>query len=97
MRKWKLRRVKPEVLGYSRSWLKTLLKRHGFNIRRDFYGFGSMCFDNGSYNYRIRTQNTQSGRPEVDISCHKQDFDRWANSLEETVTLSLFVQRLTMI
>ena len=78
MRKWKYSR--PKFQG--RAALKTLLRRKGFSVPRDFYGFDSGIARKGSRIYRFRFSVGV-----VDISCPRLDLDRWANSTEDTITI----------
>jgi hypothetical protein len=85
MRKWKSRR--PKFQG--RAAFKTLLRRNGFSVPRDFYGFSSCMARKGSRAYRFRFTAGV-----VDISCPWPEFDRWANSTEETISIEELKVRL---
>ncbi len=70
--------------GLSGSELKTLLRRCGFSVRRDFFVDGEAA--KGSRLYRFRWV----GGFFVDESCHLARFDRWANSTERTYSFEDF-------
>jgi len=87
MSKFKYRAKKPDrdrLWGMSPSQFKTLLKRSGFKVDRDFFKMGSIA-KKGSRLYRFRYW----AFPDffVDISCPVKEFDRWANSTDRTITL----------
>jgi len=75
--------------GMSPSQFKTLLKRMGFKVDRDFFKMGAMA-KKGNRLYRFRYW----AFPDffVDISCPLNEFDRWANSVDETVQLYNFLE-----
>jgi len=78
------RPTRKDLLGYSRSEFKTLLKRKGHKVPRDFFGRGCVStFKNRFYRWRWWKENDGSGLFVVDISCLIPEFDRWANSVEE--------------
>lgn len=79
--------------------LKTWLKRNGFRddrnreIRKKCSGY----LRKGDRHYRIRREEHIYGETKfklgewvVDVS--DKDFDRWANSLEETISLATFLK-----
>ena len=81
-----LTREKPtrdQLAGLSPSQFKTLLKRRGYRVSRDFFKMGSMA-RRGNRLYRFRWWGKVGGFV-VDISCPLNEFDRWANSVEQTV------------
>jgi hypothetical protein len=81
------RREKPtrdQLGGLSPSQFKTLLKRRGYLVGRDFFKRGSMA-QLGNRLYRFRWWGGV-GVFVTDISCQLSDFDRWANSVDRTVT-----------
>ena len=93
--KWKFRRPKRHQLsGMSCSELKGLLRRTvGPNrIRRNFFGWQGAVFQWKNRMYRIRWSAPDECM--VDVSCEVADFDRWANSCEDEITLSDLVNRL---
>lgn len=83
MKPWKrVKSNKPkrsQLLGMSPSRFKTKLKLLGHKVPRDFFKRGSVSEFKGRY-WRWRWW---SEVPEVDISCTKSDFDRWANSVDK--------------
>ena len=85
MKKWKLtRRTNNQVraaTGMTRSQFKTQLKRAGFTVPRNFWGFGSVIAQRNARLYRVRFDQ---GVCIVDQSCVLADFDRWANSTDQT-------------
>jgi len=86
MKKWKYTR--PKFAG--RAAFKTLLKRRGFKVERDFYGFGCCIAKKAGRLWRFRFHAGV-----VDMSCELKDFDRWANSTEVTFNLEDFKARGT--
>lgn len=74
-------------LGVSPSEFKTLLKGLGFKVPRDFFGFSSSVAKRQGRLYRFRWWAETF---EVDISCPVEEFDRWANSTDRTISLSEF-------
>jgi hypothetical protein len=91
--RFKYRATKPartDLLGLSASQFKTLLKRQGFKLPRDFFKRGSVA-KRGNRLYRFRWWSPvysdgdyRTGRAfSIDRSCVIADFDRWANSTEE--------------
>ena len=84
--KYRAKRPKRDQLhGMSCSELKTLLKRRGYKIGRDFFKFCIARYKNRSYRFRWWYTN---GEFLVDISCIHSEFDRWANSTEDVVTFN---------
>lgn len=72
-----------KVFKVSCSKFKTTLKRMGFKVPRDFFGWRTCCtIKHKSKLYRFRFTSTGI---KVDISCPLEDFDRWANSGEATI------------
>jgi hypothetical protein len=89
---FKYRTKKPDrdrLWGMSPSQFKTLLKRRGFKVDRDFFKMGAIA-KKGSRLYRFRYW----AFPDffVDISCPVKEFDRWANSVDRTITLYNFLE-----
>ena len=84
--KYRAKRPKRDQLhGMSCSELKTLLKRRGYKIGRDFFKFCIARYNNRLYRFRWWYTG---GEFFVDISCLYPDFDRWANSTEDVVTFN---------
>ena len=75
--------------GMSASQFKTLLKRQGFKVDRDFFKMGATA-KRGNRLYRFRYW----AFPDffVDISCQLTEFDRWANSTDRTINFSNFLE-----
>ena len=92
MSKFKYTVQKPSrdrLWGMSPSQFKTMLKRKGFTVSRDFFKMGAMA-KKGNRLYRFRYW----AWPDffVDISCPLNEFDRWANSVDETIQLHNFLE-----
>ena len=68
---------RPKFSG--RAAFKTLLKRNGFSVPKNFYGFGCCIARKDTRLFRFRF-----GANAVDVSCVIADFDRWANSTAST-------------
>lgn len=85
MKKWKHHR--PKFTG--RAAFKTLLKRNGFKVSRRFYGFDCCITKKSGRYWRFRFHDGV-----VDMSCKIEDFDRWANSTDETLDLEELKVRL---
>lgn len=73
--------------GVSPSEFKTFLKRNGFKVSRKFFYDGAIAIYNNRF-YRFRFFSSELLN--VDISCPIEDFDRWANSVDELMTLQDF-------
>ena len=75
--------------GMSASQFKTLLKRQGFKVDRDFFKMGATA-QLGNRLYRFRYW----AFPDffVDISCPVNEFDRWANSTDRTINFHNFLE-----
>ena len=86
MKKWKYTR--PKFVG--RAAFKTLLKRNGFKVKRDFYGARCCIAQHGGRQYRFRFDSGV-----VDVSCPLADFDRWANSTDLTMSIAEMKVRLS--
>ncbi len=83
--KFKQRRPSRDQLwGMSPSQFKTMLKRRGHRIGRDFFKIGSVSKFKGRL-FRFRWWGSV-GEFFVDVSCPIIDFDRWANSTDSTIT-----------
>ena len=82
--------------GYSRSEFKTLLKRRGYTIPRSFFQDCCIAKKGGRF-YRFRHWgNGDWGAGDgfvIDISCPFDDFDRWANSTDVTLSFDVWRQR----
>ena len=82
--KYRVKRPKRDHLhGLSPSELKTLLRRRGYDIGRDFFKYGCQARYRGR-SYRFRWYS--DGEFFVDKSCILSEFDRWANSVDEVIT-----------
>ena len=73
-----------QLAGLSPSEFKTLLKRRGYRVGKDFFKRGSMAKHSNRL-YRFRWWGTV-GEFFVDVSCPLNEFDRWANSVDQVVT-----------
>ena len=75
------------------SKLKTMLKRFGFKISRVFYKEGSIGkYKNRSYRFRWwGDPYTDDKEFVVDVSCPNNDFDRWANSTDYTISFNAWI------
>jgi len=82
--KWKYTR--PKFAG--RAAFKTLLKRKGFKVGREFYGLDCCIAKGAGRLWRFRFHAGM-----VDMSCKLEEFDRWANSTEATLNLEVFRAR----
>lgn len=69
------------LAGYSASEFKTLLRRLGFQVPRDFFSRGSVA---EKHNRLYRFRHWSEGFP-VDVSDPVEEFDRWANSVARIV------------
>ena len=84
----------------SKSKLKTWLKRKGFkpshSSTRDFLKYGVVSRNNRYFRIRSNEHHFEGGDKQwtVDVSCIKEDFDRWANSTDEhAIPLEEFMKR----
>lgn len=75
-------------LGMSLSQFKTWLWRHGFHKDRAVFSKWNCDFRRGSRRFRLRYQTTVAV---VDVA--DTNFDRWANSTKETLTLAQFMEQ----
>ena len=83
--KFKAKRPRRDQLhGFSPSEFKTILKRRGYKVPRDFFKYGCLARYKGR-SYRFRWYS--DGEFFVDKSCLRSDFDRWANSVDEVITI----------
>lgn len=73
MRKWRYKRHKMP----GRAAFKTMLRRQGFKVKRNFYGKGCCIAVRNGRLWRFRFWDGM-----VDISCPVLKFDRWANSTD---------------
>ncbi len=83
MVKFKYKCNKPtrtKLNGMSPSQFKTFLKRKGFKVSRDFFKTSIAYNKNRAYRFRWWSDSF-----EVDISCPLNEFDRWANSVDEVL------------
>lgn len=93
-RNFKWRHPKPtrdQLGGFSSSEFKTLLKRLGYPISRDFFKSDCSIVQYRGCMYRFRYWGNHYNNDTtfvVDISCPVEEFDRWANSVEETITFT---------
>jgi hypothetical protein len=78
MKQWKYHR--PKMAG--RAAFKTLLKRNGFKVKRDFYGHGCCIAARYGRLWRFRFYDGL-----VDVSDELHEFDRWANSTDRILDL----------
>jgi len=72
-----------QLHGMSASEFKTMLKRGGYKVRRDFFKLGSIARKHNRL-YRFRYWG-HPGEFFVDVSSKLRDFDRWANSTDRVV------------
>jgi len=72
-----------QLWGMSPSQFKTMLKRRGYKIPRDFFKQGSVAQKHNRL-YRFRHWGGV-GEFFVDVSCPINEFDRWANSTDRTI------------
>ena len=80
--------------GKSCSEFKTLLKRNGFKLPRQFFKYGSIATKMGrKYRFRWWMSDGYDDGFVVDVSCQLRDFDRWSNSVDEVVTWEEFMTR----
>ena len=90
--KFKHRASRPkrdQLNGMSPSEFKTLLRRRGYTIGRDFFKYGCQArYKNRSYRFRWYSDGGFS----VDKSCLRSDFDRWANSVDEVIAISNWLE-----
>lgn len=88
--KFRAKRPNRERLhGFSPSEFKTLLKRRGYKVPRDFFKYGSLARYKGrSYRFKWYCE----GEFFVDKSCLRPDFDRWANSVDEVITINNWLE-----
>ena len=85
------RPTRSQLAGMSPSEFKTFLKRLGHKLDRDFFKMGSVSHYRGRA-YRFRWWSTENLFP-VDISCPLTEFDRWANSVDQTMNFNTWIQR----
>lgn len=76
------------LFGLSYSEFKTELKKMGHKVPRNLNSNEYVTEHKGRY-YRFRHWEDQFF---VDVSCRKSDFDRWANSVDERVTIEEFFE-----
>jgi len=92
--KFKYKHRKPtreQLWGMSPSEFKTMLKKRGHSVTRDFFKMGSVSHYKGRA-YRFRWWGDE-GEFFVDVSCPLSDFDRWANSVDEVLNFYNWIER----
>lgn len=79
-----------QLWGMSPSQFKILLKKSGYKVSRDFFKHGAVAYK-GSRLYRFRYW----AFPDffVDVSCPRKDFDRWANSTDQTINFYNWIEK----
>ena len=88
MKRYKAARPKrADLSGLSPSEFKTLLRRAGHKVSRNFYSSACISYK-GNCLYRWRWWSELAV---VDVSCAKEDFDRWANSVESTIPIKEWI------
>lgn len=83
-RRYSPKRPSTDKLGMSRSEFKRKLKMSGHSLKRDFWIERVSRKDGRMYRWHFDDL-------EVDVSCHVDDFDRWANSTECTVSFESII------
>ena len=89
--KWKTERPsRNQLWGMSPSQFKTMLKRKGYKVGRDFFKQAAVAHKNNRA-YRFRYWSF----PEffVDVSCPLNEFDRWANSTDRVLTFGDWIEK----
>jgi hypothetical protein len=83
-RQYRTRRPsREELLGYSPSEFKFVLRLNGHKVEREFFQKGCISKASGRmYRWRWWKENDGSGEFVVDVSCLLPEFDRWANSTD---------------
>ena len=94
-KKFRIYQVKPrrdQLWNMSASEFKTFLRKHGFKVPREFFKRGSVCTKKNRF-YRFRYW----AQPEffVDISCPVNEFDRWANSVDQVINFYNFIENMS--
>lgn len=85
-----MRPNRSKLCGMSPSEFKTLLKRKGHKVPRDFFKYScTSVFRNRLYRWRHWSDEGFI----VDISCPKNDFDRWANSVSDRITIASWLAK----
>lgn len=81
--------TRDQLWGKSPSQFKTMLKRRGYKVSRDFFKFAAVAYKGGRA-YRFRYW----AFPDffVDVSCSLKEFDRWANSVDKTIVFMNWVE-----
>ena len=82
-----------KLAGYSRAEFKTLLKRLGFKVKRNFFEYECIAeYKNRRYRFR-HWGDYYPVDPTfvVDVAVLNRDFDRWAISTERTITFDEFL------
>lgn len=78
-----------QLHGYSPSEFKTMLRRKGHKVSRNFFKRGCVSEKSGTY-FRWRWWNEDGFM--VDLSCPKAEFDHWANSTDVSATVLFFIK-----
>lgn len=82
--------TREHLAGMSCSEFKTLLKRNGFELPRQFFKYGSIATKMGR---RYRFRWWMSDGFVVGVSSPLRDFDRWSNGVDEVVAWEEFMAR----
>lgn len=77
-----------DLIGFSYSEFKSILKKMGHSVPRDLTKQGFTTSYRNRY-YRFRYWN--EGEFLVDVSCRLIEFDRWANSVDKTISIYEFL------
>ena len=82
-----------QLAGYSRSEFKTLLKRLGFKVPRQFFSLACVAEHKGR-KYRFRHWgDCYTNDPAFVVDVSDRNFDRWANSTEQILTIEDFFKQ----
>jgi hypothetical protein len=88
--KYRVKRpTRSQLCGMSPSQLKTMLKRRGHSVARNFYKYESVSHYKGRA-YRFRWWSDEFV---VDVSCPLKEFDRWANSVDQVMDFKNWIER----
>jgi len=77
-----------QLHGFSPSEFKTLLKRRGYKVPRRFFKYS--LARKGGRTYRFRWWSAEGFL--IDKGCVYKDFDRWANSVDEVITINNWLE-----
>ena len=96
--KFKLKYTKPtrnQLWGMSPSEFKTMLKRRGHSVPRDFFKRSVSHYKGRAYRFRWwgDVYGDDTGEFFVDVSCPLKEFDRWANSVDEVVNFYNWIEK----